>query len=115
MTVERLSGDLFDPEVEMWRITLQPGYGSGRDRIEYQGEELALGEQGEVTFHVGDEEYVLRAGDVLHFKASAPHSWRNESEDVARFVILGTVSPALREALHSRLSPPSRRRAAGKG
>jgi quercetin dioxygenase-like cupin family protein len=104
MLVERLSGDLADAAVEMWRITVQPGYGSGRGTIAYSGEELVLGEQGELSFRIGEEEYRLRAGDVLHFKAQAPHSWRNEGKSAARFLILGTLSPALREALHRRIS-----------
>ena len=104
MLVERLSGDLADAAIEMWRITVQPGYGSGRDAIAYAGEELVLCEQGELTVRIGEEEYRLRAGDVLHFKANAPHSWRNEGRGAARFLILGTLSPALREALHRPLS-----------
>ncbi len=104
MLVERVSGDLADAAVEMWRITVQPGYGSGRDTIAYSGEELVLCEQGELTFRVGEDEYRLRPGDVLHFKAKAPHGWRNEGRSAARFLILGTLSPALREALHRRLS-----------
>jgi transcriptional regulator with XRE-family HTH domain len=98
MVVERLSGNLVDAEVEMWRVTLQPGLGSGQGTLAYDGE----------------DDYLLRPGDVLHFKASAPHSWHNTSDSVARFSILGTVSPALREALHRRLSEPGRRRASAK-
>ena len=98
----------------MWRVTLQPGLGSGQGTLAYDGEELVLGEEGEVTFRIGDEDYLLRPGDVLHFKASAPHAWHNASDSVARFSILGTVSPALREALHRRLSEPGRRRASAK-
>jgi transcriptional regulator with XRE-family HTH domain len=113
MLVERLSGDLADAAVEMWRITVQPGYGSGRGTIAYSGEELVLGEQGELSFRIGEEEYRLRAGDVLHFKARAPHSWRNEGRSVARFLILGTLSPALREALHRRISGRANKAAGG--
>ena len=29
MTIERLSGDLSDPALEMWRVTLEPGASSG--------------------------------------------------------------------------------------
>jgi transcriptional regulator with XRE-family HTH domain len=104
MVVERISGDLAEAAVEMWRITVQPGYGSGRDAIAFSGEELVLCEQGELNVRIGDDEYRLRAGDVLHFKAQAPHSWRNEGRSAARFLILGTLSPALRVALHRRIS-----------
>ena len=113
MQVERVSGDLADPAFEMWRITVQPGFGSGRDPIAYSGEELVLVEQGELTVRVGEDEYRLRAGDVLHFKASVPHRWRNAGRSAARFLILGTLSPALRAALHRRLPSGARRSASG--
>jgi transcriptional regulator with XRE-family HTH domain len=104
LLVERLSGDLFDPALEMWRVTLHPGRSSGRDAIRYGGEELAVGERGAVTFRVGDQEYVLRAGDTLHFKASLPHSWRNDGESVARFTVTGTLPRKLRAVMQQRVS-----------
>ena len=54
MLVERLSGDLVDPEIELWRVRVQPGHGSGRGSIAYPGEELVLCEEGEILFRVGD-------------------------------------------------------------
>ncbi len=62
MRVERLSGDLAEAGVEMRRVALQPGYGSGRDGFEYEGDELVLGEKGEVTFEIGEQKYLLRGG-----------------------------------------------------
>jgi len=115
LLAERLSGDLIDARIEMWRITLHPGCGSGAEPFAYSGEELALGEAGEITFRIGDEEHLLRPGDVLHFKASAPHLWRNEGRAVARFALLGTVPAALREALGRRLSGRRHRTAIGAG
>ncbi len=99
MTFERLSGDLAGAEVELWRVVVQPGQGSGRDEIAYAGEELVLCEEGEITFRVGSDEYRLRSGDTLHFKASTGHAWRNEGDAPARFLIVGTVPGALRGAL----------------
>ena len=109
MLVERLSGDLADAEVELWRITLQPGNGSGSGELCYSGEELVLCEEGELEFSIGEAEYRLRSGDTLHFKASVPHSWRNDGAGPVRFLILGTVPEALRGALHERLRGPEGR------
>lgn len=103
MLVERLGGDLFDAQLEVWRVTHQPGSGSGRGRIRFDGEGLIVCEEGEVTFRVGDDEYRLRAGDTLHYKATLPHGWRNEGEAPTRFLIIGTLPRALRSALHARL------------
>ena len=103
MLVERLVGDLFDAQLEVWRVTHQPGSGSGRGRIRFDGEGLIVCEEGEVTFRVGDDEYDLHAGDTLHYKATLPHGWRNNGSERTRFLIIGTLPRALRSALHTRL------------
>ncbi len=64
-----------------------------------------------MTFRIGEKAYVLRRGDVFHFKASVPHTWRNQRKVIARFVILGTLSPALCKALHRHLSERGRKTA----
>lgn len=101
MLLERLSGDLLDPALEMWRVTLHPGVSSG-EPLRYEGEELVVCEKGAVTFRVGEQEFVLRAGDTLHLKARAPHTWRNDGDAVARFTVTGTLPHRFRAALQSR-------------
>ena len=59
--------------------------------IEYDGEELIVVEQGTVTFTVVPDDHALCAGDSFHFKASIPHSWRNDGGAVATFTITGTL------------------------
>ena len=103
MRVERLSGDLFDPAVEVWRGRMQPGFGSGKGAYAYEGEEVVLCEQGELTFLIGDEEYVVRSGDSLHFKAGIPHRWWNSGDTVAHFLIAGNFPRGLRTKLHGQV------------
>jgi transcriptional regulator with XRE-family HTH domain len=103
MWVERLSGDLRGSELETWRVTLHPGVSSGRGSIQYEGEELVVCEAGRVTFALSEDEHVLRPGDSLHFRASIPHRWRNDGDEVARFTVTGTVPPSVRAAVHGRL------------
>lgn len=107
MMVERLSADLAEPALEMWRVTLHPGVSSGRAPIQYEGEELALCERGQVAFRVGDEETILRTGDSLHFKATLPHSWHNPGRSPARFLIVGTLPQQLRRAIQRRVAAVS--------
>ena len=103
LVVERLSGDLFEPTLETWRVTLHPGFSSGRGMIQYAGEEVVLCERGVVTFRVGDQDYPLRAGDTLHFKASIPHAWRNDGEAPARLIVTGTLPKKFRAMMHGRV------------
>ncbi|MFQ5698473.1 MAG: helix-turn-helix domain-containing protein [Myxococcota bacterium] len=105
MVVERLSADLAEGELELWRVEVQPGYGSGRGVLAYRGEALVLCERGEVTFRVGDRQHRLRLGDTLHFKATIPHAWYNDGPRAARFLILGTVPTALQERLGQGADP----------
>ena len=103
LLVERLSGDLLEPALEMWRVTLFPGVSSGRQAIEYDGEEIVNCEAGEVTFCLGEQEYVLATGDSLHFKASIPHFWRNDGSSPARFTVTGTLPRKFRAALRQQM------------
>ena len=99
--LERLSGDLSDPSLEMWRVTLQAGASSGRAPIHYDGEELVVCEKGSVVFRVGEDEYELEPGDSLHFKSHIPHSWWNRSKGEARFSITGTLPTKFRALIRS--------------
>jgi transcriptional regulator with XRE-family HTH domain len=105
LLVERLSGDLLEPALEMWRVTLYPGVSSGVQAIEYDGEEIANCEAGEVTFCLGEQEYVLATGDSLHFKATIPHFWRNDGKSLARFTITGTLPRKFRAAFRRQMAP----------
>jgi transcriptional regulator with XRE-family HTH domain len=102
--VERLSGDLADPELEAWRVTLAPGHGSGKAPLDYDGEELLVGEAGEVVVEVQGERFRVGPGDAVHLKASLPHRWHNHTRRPARFLVVGTVPAALRAAVARRAS-----------
>lgn len=102
MVIERLSGDLSDSALEMWRVHLQPNASSGAAPIHYAGEELVVCEKGQVRFTIDGEEHELEAGDSLHFKAHLPHSWRNRGRGVAVFTVTGTLPARFRAMLRSR-------------
>ncbi len=102
LMVERLSGDLIDVQLETWRVTLYPGVSSGEELIRYNGEQLVICEEGTVTFTVSGREIKVGAGDSLHFKASLPHTWRNDGERATRFLISGTLPAKLRAAMQAR-------------
>lgn len=101
--VERLSGDVMDSAIEVWRVTHQPGSGSGEDEIAFDGEVVVVCEEGELAFRVGEESFRLQAGDSLHFRAARPHRWKNEGALPARFLYIGTLPAAVRAAIQGRL------------
>ena len=103
LVVERLSGNLLKSSLETWQVKLGPGASSGSDPIHYQGEELVVCEEGNVTFRIGEDEYSLQAGDSLHFRASIPHSWCNNGATPAKFTITGTLPLLFRSLMQSRV------------
>jgi transcriptional regulator with XRE-family HTH domain len=114
MLCERLCGDLVEPAIEMWRVTLAPGMSSG-DPLQWEGEEIVVCERGTLTCNVGEQAYLLRSGDTLHFKASQPHAWRNDSDAPVRFTVTGTFPQKLRALLSGRVAETGRsgRRSSG--
>ncbi len=108
MRVERLSGDLFEPAVELWRVSVQPGHGS-EGTFAFDGEIVAVCEEGVLTCTIADEEYVLQPGDSLHFKAAIPHAWHNHGDVTARFLVACDSARKFHAALHRRLATGTRR------
>lgn len=103
--VERLSGDVFEPEIEVWRVLVQPGYGSGQGTFSMAGEEVLACEQGKLEVVIGSETYELEPGDSLHFKASLPHGWRNPGNVEASFTVACNFPRQFRAALQRKLRP----------
>ncbi len=107
--VERLSGEVFEPAIEVWRVTAQPGYGSGKGTFALEGEEVVVCEKGTVEVVVASEVYLLQQGDSLHFKAALPHAWRNPGDVPAGFLVACNFPRQFRAALHRNLRPARRR------
>ena len=106
MKAERLSGDLFNPAIEMWRVTVSPGFSSGSESHAYEGEEIIICEAGHLTFSIEGQSYDLHEGDTLHFKAAIPHRWWNQGETAARFIVAGNFPRGLRKQLHRQIQRP---------
>jgi transcriptional regulator with XRE-family HTH domain len=103
LVVERLTGDVADAALDVWRVVLQPGAGCGSEPIRYAGEEFIQCEKGRLTVTILARDHTLSAGDTLHFKANLPHSWRNDGRAVTVFTITGTLPRKLREALNAQI------------
>lgn len=59
----------------------------------HEGEEFAYVLDGELTYVIGDDEYVLSAGDSIHLRSNAPHAICNRSDRVV--TVLSVLTPRL--------------------
>jgi transcriptional regulator with XRE-family HTH domain len=88
ITYERLTpgrGDL-----EVLRAIMQPGDVSAAERRGHESTECLVVLTGEVVVEVADEQHVLLAGDALTFDSRLPHRFRNESREVAEYLVAVT-------------------------
>lgn len=92
--VELLSAGPAGKRIQPIRVTCQPG--ASRDQPPAnQGEGFCFVLEGKLTVTVGEETYLLEAGDSIHFQAFQPHSWRNENDEAC--VAIWAVSPPMWE------------------
>jgi quercetin dioxygenase-like cupin family protein len=93
--VELLSADPSDKKIQPYRLVCQPG--ASRDQPPtYPGEELGFILKGQLTVTVGEETFVLKAGDSIHYQTLQPHSWRNEGDEecIAIWAVSSPISKA---------------------
>jgi len=89
-----ISNELLSPDLQraiqlMW-IAMPPGTDTG-DFLVHEGEECGIVLQGTVEIWVGDEHYILNAGDAIYHPSSVPHRSRNIGEvDV---IMVGAITP----------------------
>jgi transcriptional regulator with XRE-family HTH domain len=94
ISVELLSAHPFGKNIQPHCLVLRPGAGR-EDSSVYPSEECGFVLRGELTVTVGEETFVLAAGDSIHYHRHQPHSWRNNGDQEC--VVLWTVSPPLAE------------------
>lgn len=71
-------------------ITLMPaGYAS--ELTTHEGEDFLYLIEGEMLYEVDGKEYLLKAGDTLHFPSSRPHRAHNVGPGPARELWVGTT------------------------
>lgn len=70
--------------------TYQPGGSTGDDLYVHEGEEAGLVLTGEIELTLGEQVFVLQAGDSFSFSADIPHRYRNPGEAEARIVWANT-------------------------
>lgn len=75
--LEDMGAGLVLPEVKPLLVTLLPGTNSGPDSIVHTGLEFVYCLDGQMSYTVEDQTYLLQPGDSLFFEAHLPHRWGN--------------------------------------
>jgi quercetin dioxygenase-like cupin family protein len=95
VAVELLSADPSNKAILPYRMVCQPGT-SGERPFNFPGEECGLVLKGRLTVTVGEESFILEAGDSIHYQRLQPLSWRNDGD--GECVTIWAVSPPISEA-----------------
>jgi transcriptional regulator with XRE-family HTH domain len=77
-----LTPEVGNTKIEAYRVILQPCASFGQ-LAPFAGEEFVFVLAGKLTLSVGDEQFVLDAGDSIHYDALQPHCWRNEGSEAS--------------------------------
>ncbi|MBP8264348.1 MAG: cupin domain-containing protein [Pseudomonas sp.] len=72
--------------------TYPPGSDTGAEMYSHEGEEAGLLVEGRLELTVGEEVFVLEAGDSYYFDSTRPHRFRNPFEVPAR--LISATTPA---------------------
>jgi len=73
-----------DKRFEVYSVEIDPGGFLRADAHMEGGEELLTIFDGELMIRVKDEEYTVRSGDSIRFKADRPHSYENPGDILTR-------------------------------
>lgn len=87
----RLStGDLPDQQMSAFELTFPPGAKEQPTLLTHDGEEVLYLVEGSIEFHIGEDSFVMNAGDCVHFNCSKPHMGRNIGTSTARLLMVVT-------------------------
>ena len=79
-----------DRQLALGISTYAPGGSTGDDLYTHEGEEAGLVLSGEIELRLGDEVFVLQAGDSFSFSADIPHRYCNRGSKQAQIVWANT-------------------------
>jgi transcriptional regulator with XRE-family HTH domain len=102
---ERIATDFAGNVLSSFVLNIPPGYRS--ETVSHEGEEILYVLEGAIKQQLDDEEFIMTAGDSLHFRGNRPHAWWNDSGEPARLLWTGTLPlfrgrPASETAARSR-------------
>lgn len=87
-TLEDLCAGLPRHRAETFLVTLKPLSNSGDNFIVHTGRETVFCLEGQLTYTIEDQTFVLEAGDSLTFEAHLPHRWENTGPRPTRSLLV---------------------------
>ncbi len=76
-TYSSLTKDISNPKFSFLEVKLEPGIKRPEGKSTHEGEEFAFVTKGVMEIIIGDEQYILKEGDSIHYRADRPHAMRN--------------------------------------
>jgi transcriptional regulator with XRE-family HTH domain len=73
---------------ETFVVTLNPLSNSGDNPIVHTGHETVFCLEGQLTYTIENQSFVLEPGDSLFFEAHLPHRWENKGKRPARSLLV---------------------------
>ncbi|MFM8319772.1 MAG: helix-turn-helix domain-containing protein [Chloroflexota bacterium] len=86
---ELLSPD-FNRAIQLMRVVMPPGTDTGNEPFIHAGEECGIILQGCIETRIGDEVFILEAGDTIYHSSTVPHSSRNIGDTEAIMIVAKT-------------------------
>ncbi|GAB1365112.1 hypothetical protein MASR1M32_43480 [Rhodobacter sp.] len=86
---EQLGAEFPGHELTSFILNMPAGYGS--ETVQHSGEELIFVLEGAILQVVAGQEFLLKAGDSMHYLGQHPHSWSNPGPGPARMLWTGKM------------------------
>lgn len=91
VTMQMLISPQEGPHFAMRRFVIQPGGGMPNHTNQIEHEQYVL--NGQARIGIGDEEFDVRAGDVVFIPAEVPHWYHNTGDEPFAFLCLVPNKP----------------------
>ena len=88
-TYEFLERGFTDAKLNACISHVPPGYSS--EIMTHEGEDFVYLVRGTMIYEVDGQEFLLKAGDTLHFESFRPHRSKNVGDDIATELWVGTM------------------------
>ena len=105
MDIEGLGTGLRNQQLQPFLVTMQARSGLDSEVVTHAGEEFVYCVHGEINYVVGDDTYLLEAGDSLIFEATQPHRFLNTSSSPSTILLVFQAQDGSQTAHQSHLLP----------